>query len=56
MIAKLKNEIKALKEQLHRLRPSIAPGGLTNATTRGVTRRPTAKSTQSSKANVPRWL
>jgi hypothetical protein len=58
MIAKLKRDNADLQREYRALRPSTAPGILTNRTTRGVTRRPIRRDTGSSRNSndgTARW-
>mgnify|MGYP001011524472 CR=1 len=54
MTAKTRNEIARLKAQIQRLRPASAPGVRTTITTRGVTRKQTTTSSETT-STVPRW-
>jgi hypothetical protein len=58
MIAKLKKDISEMRRDVRSLRPSSAPGILTNHTTRGVTRRPIRSESNTRNANndgTARW-
>lgn len=58
MTAKLKAEIRRLKAEIAMLKPASGPGMLTNRTSRGVTRKPTARAAaveERTQEIVPVW-
>lgn len=59
MIAKMKREIRELKEEVRRLKPNQSAGLLTSQTTKGVNREVNGAAARLSRANrgsnVARW-